>query len=39
MFHNIPQAILQRMDYLVQIDTRDRLDGTGLLERLRQIPA
>ena len=38
MFHNIPQAILQRMDYLVQIDTRDRLDGTGLLERLRQIP-
>ncbi len=38
MFHGISSAILQRMDELVQIDTRDRLDGTGLLERLRQIP-
>lgn len=38
MFHTIRQAMLERMKYLVQIDTRDRLDGTGRLERLRQIP-
>ncbi len=38
MFHNIPAAILERMHFLEEIDTRDRADGTPRLQRLRQIP-
>jgi len=38
MFNHIPQRILDRMSKLEQIDARDRSDGTGRLERLRQIP-
>lgn len=38
MFHNIPQSIAARMEYLEEIDARDRLDGTTRLKRLRQIP-
>lgn len=39
MFHDIPQPMLERMQYLEQIDTRDRQDGTPRLQRLRQVPA
>lgn len=38
MFHDIPQCILDRMNELEQIDSKDRSDGTPRLERLRQIP-
>jgi caffeoyl-CoA O-methyltransferase len=38
MFHNTPQAILDRMAYLETIDAQDRGDGTPRLQRLRQIP-
>ena len=38
MFHNIPQVILDRMQYLESIDARDRVDGTPRSQRLRQIP-
>ena len=38
MFHDIPQAVQERMIYLEAIDTRDRQDGTPRMERLRQIP-
>jgi len=38
MFHDIPQAILDRMHELEQIDLRDRADGTPRMKRLRQIP-
>jgi caffeoyl-CoA O-methyltransferase len=38
VFHDMPQAIGDRMAYLESIDARDRLDGTPRLERLRQIP-
>jgi predicted O-methyltransferase YrrM len=38
MFHDIPEAIQQRMKVLEELDGRDRLDGTPRLERLRQIP-
>jgi predicted O-methyltransferase YrrM len=37
MFHDIPQAMLDRMQELEQIDSRDRTDGTSRMERLRQI--
>jgi len=39
MFHNIPQAVLDRMQYLEGIDAKDRMDGTPSLRRLRQIPS
>ena len=39
MFSEIPTSMLERMQELVEIDARDRIDGTGRLERLRQIPA
>ena len=39
MFSEIPSCMLERMQALVEIDARDRADGTGRLERLRQIPA
>ncbi|SRR5690554_3267888 len=38
MFHNIPSSILNRMQHLEEIDSRDRQDGTPRLERMRQIP-
>jgi len=38
MFHTIPPAISNRMKYLEEIDSRDRLDNTPRLQRLRQIP-
>lgn len=38
MFHSIRPAILKRMQYLEQVDARDRLDGTPRQQRLRQIP-
>ncbi len=38
MFHDIPQPILDRMAELEATDTRDRIDGTPRVERLRQIP-
>lgn len=38
MFHNIRPSILARMRYLENVDSRDRLDGTPRMERLRQIP-
>lgn len=38
MFHSISQPILERMNYLEQLDTKDREDGTPRLQRLRQIP-
>lgn len=38
MFHNIPQAIKERMEYLESLDKEDRLSGKSPLERLRQIP-
>jgi len=38
VFHNIPEKLRKRMEYLEKIDSRDRNDGTPLLKRLRQIP-
>lgn len=38
MLHNIPESIKKRMEYLEELDTRDRIDGTPRMERLRQIP-
>ncbi|MFW9828430.1 MAG: O-methyltransferase [Candidatus Thorarchaeota archaeon] len=38
MFHEIPEIIKKRMKYLEEIDSRDRIDGTSRMERLRQIP-
>ncbi len=38
MFHHISQAILDRMKYLEDLNTKHRRDGTPHLQRLRQIP-
>lgn len=38
MFHDIPGAVLARMQELEAIDAHDREDGTPRLKRLRQIP-
>jgi len=38
MFHNIPQAIKERMLFLEDLNKKDRLDSTPHLLRLRQIP-
>ena len=38
MFHDLPEAILNRMHYLEMRDAQDRDDGTPRLRRLRQIP-
>lgn len=38
MFHAIPQPILEQMRRLEATNTKDRMDGTPHLERLRQIP-
>lgn len=38
MFHHIKPAILKQMQYLEELDARDRQDGTPRPQRLRQIP-
>lgn len=38
MFNDLPQVIRIQMQRLEKIDTRDRIDGTARLARLRQIP-
>ena len=38
MFHRIPDSIKKRMKYLEDLDTKDRIDGTPRMKRLRQIP-
>ena len=38
MFHELPDAIRERMRYLEHADSKDRRDGTEHLRRLRQIP-
>ena len=38
MFHDIPDRVLSRMRFLEAMDGRQRIDGTGHLERLRQVP-
>ena len=38
MFGDIPQSIHQKMDELEKRDAIDRIDGTAMLDRLRQIP-
>jgi caffeoyl-CoA O-methyltransferase len=38
MFHDVPEAMLERMAWLEEMDARDRRDGTPRLERLRQVP-
>lgn len=37
MFHDIPPAMAERMEYLETVDAADRLDGTPKLQRMRQI--
>jgi len=38
VFHNMSQAVLDRMRYLEALDAKDRVDGTARPQRLRQIP-
>ena len=38
MFHDVPESIHQKMEELEGRDAVDRVDGTALLDRLRQIP-
>ncbi|MFX1390083.1 MAG: O-methyltransferase [Promethearchaeota archaeon] len=38
MFHNIPESIKKRMEFLEELDIKDRVDGTSRMKRLRQIP-
>jgi len=38
MFHNISQAILDRMKFLEDLNAKHRRDGIPHLQRLRQIP-
>lgn len=38
MFSNITGTIKARMDYLEELDSKDRADGTPRMKRLRQIP-
>lgn len=38
MFHDIPESIDQTMKELEKRDVIDRVDGTAMLDRLRQIP-
>ncbi|MFW9999678.1 MAG: O-methyltransferase [Candidatus Hodarchaeota archaeon] len=38
MFHKISDSIKKRMEYLEDLDSKDRVDGTSRMERLRQIP-
>ncbi len=38
MFHNIPELIKKRMEFLEGLDKQDRIDETPRMKRLRQIP-
>ncbi len=38
MFNDIPKEMMDRMQQLEQMDSQDRADGTGRMQRLRQIP-
>ena len=38
MFHDISPRILAKMRELESIDSRDRIDGTTRMQRLRQVP-
>jgi caffeoyl-CoA O-methyltransferase len=38
VFHDIPESIHQKMEELEKRDTVDRVDGTAMLDRLRQVP-
>jgi len=38
MFHGMSPSMLERMAYMEAVDARDRLDGTPIAYRLRQIP-
>ena len=38
MFDEIPKLIKTRMKYLEELDSKDRKNGSVLLERLRQVP-
>ncbi|MEE9443279.1 MAG: O-methyltransferase [candidate division Zixibacteria bacterium] len=38
MLRDIPEAVKKRMNYLEEMDARDRTDGTDRMDRLRQIP-
>jgi caffeoyl-CoA O-methyltransferase len=38
MFHSIPKAFLDRMQFLERVDAADRRDGVPHSRRLRQIP-
>ena len=38
MFHNIPDVMIKRMKELESLDVTDRVDGTPITKRLRQIP-
>jgi caffeoyl-CoA O-methyltransferase len=38
VFHDVPESIRQKMDELEKRDAVDRIDGTPMLDRLRQIP-
>jgi len=39
MFHKIHESIKNRMEYLEDLDTKDRINGTPRMKRLRQIPS
>lgn len=39
MFHDIPRAIQQRMQFLQALDKKQREEGVPGMQRLRQIPA
>jgi caffeoyl-CoA O-methyltransferase len=38
VFHDIPEKILKRMQYLERLDAQHRRQGASDLERLRQVP-
>ncbi len=38
MFHNIPDVMIKRMKEMESLDVTDRVDGTPITKRLRQIP-
>jgi caffeoyl-CoA O-methyltransferase len=38
MFHKIHESIKNQMEYLEDLDTKDRINGTPRMKRLRQIP-
>lgn len=38
MFHDIPEKVKERMEYLEKLDAKHRAEGVGHWERLRQIP-